>query len=105
MVAIAKMKGHRNVHSSRALGANTSRRNKRAVGALMVAGAALVLSGCAVAVPSGSPVLLPEGRSLSSAGNDLYDCITEKGWDVTLRWDGGVEASTETIPQEQYNLY
>jgi len=71
----------------------------------MVAGAALVLSGCAVAVPSGSPVLLPEGRSLSSAGNDLYDCITEKGWDVTLRWDGGVEASTETIPQEQYNLY
>jgi len=71
----------------------------------MVAGAALVLSGCAVAVPSGSPVAPPNSLSLSPAGDDLYECITEKGWDVTLLWDGGVEASSETIPQEQLDLY
>ena len=49
--------------------------------------------------------MLPEGLSLSPAGDDLYECISEKGWEVTLRWDGGVEASSETIPQEQYDLY
>jgi len=67
--------------------------------------ASLVLSGCATPVGPATQTPLPQGQSLSLAGDTLYECIAEKGWPVELLWDGGVLASSETIPNEQWDLY
>ncbi|MBX3115771.1 MAG: hypothetical protein KF808_00320 [Cryobacterium sp.] len=43
-------------------------------------------------------------RSISPAGDFVYDCITEKGWNVELEWDGSVVADSSTTPKEQLEL-
>lgn len=35
----------------------------------------------------------------------LYECLTSRGWHVELLPDGSIEASSETIPEEQYEQY
>ncbi|QTX03332.1 hypothetical protein [Agromyces archimandritae] len=66
----------------------------------------LVLSGCAE-----SPGAVPKTRdleptSLSAGAEFLYECLAEFGWGdaVKLEWDG-VEASSETIPDAQYEHF
>ena len=46
-----------------------------------------------------------ENLSLSPAGDQAYRCLKEKGWDVTLTWDGGIEASSDTVPAGQKESY
>lgn len=74
----------------------------------LVAGAAvaLMLGGCTAAAPSSSvDDAVTDGRSLSPAGNEVYACLTEKGWDVTLTWDGGIETTSESMPASQADQY
>lgn len=73
--------------------------------AMVVTTAAGALTGCAQAAEV-TPVNPPsEGLSLSPASNQIYECIVARGWDVELTWDGGVEASSDTIPLEQRDLF
>lgn len=83
----------------------TSLLTKFAAKASVVAVVAFALSGCTTPGDSDARVTLREGESLSASGDTIYRCITEKGWDVTLTWDGGIEASSETIPSAQEDLY
>ncbi|RFA09120.1 hypothetical protein B7R54_07690 [Subtercola boreus] len=43
--------------------------------------------------------------SQSPVADALYRCITAHGWEVTLSDDGGIDASSDTIPAEQYDRY
>ncbi|RFA21067.1 hypothetical protein B7R25_06650 [Subtercola boreus] len=43
--------------------------------------------------------------SQSPVADALYRCITDRGWTVTLTSDGGIDASSDTIPKEQYDRY
>jgi hypothetical protein len=43
--------------------------------------------------------------SQSPVADALYRCITARGWQVTLTDDGAIQASSDTIPKEQYQLY
>jgi hypothetical protein len=64
----------------------------------------LLLAGCADAeVSPQKPTRVP--LSISPAGDAIYYCLKDKGWDVTIDWDGGVGASSETIPDAQKQLY
>lgn len=77
---------------------------------------ALALTGCSPGAGSAGPTpnqgLLRGDSSVSDqgAGNSpitdaLFRCITDRGWKVGLTADGAIEASSETIPAEQYDLY
>lgn len=46
-----------------------------------------------------------ESLSLSPAGDQAYHCLRDKGWDVSLSWDGGVSISSSDIPTAQRELY
>ncbi|WP_401001111.1 hypothetical protein [Agromyces sp. GXQ0307] len=67
--------------------------------------ATLTLAGCASTPESPGAKALEEGLSLSPASNQVYECLEEKGWDVTLTWDGGIEVSSATIPTAQRDLF
>jgi hypothetical protein len=43
--------------------------------------------------------------SQSPIADALYRCVTARGWDVTLTDDGAIDASSDTIPAEQYDRY
>lgn len=43
--------------------------------------------------------------SLVPVSNTVYDCLEDKGWDVEITWDGGIEASSATIPSEQRDVF
>lgn len=43
--------------------------------------------------------------SQSPVADALYRCVTARGWDVVLTEDGAIDASSETIPAEQYDRY
>jgi hypothetical protein len=47
----------------------------------------------------------PDVLSLSPASNLVYQCLTDKGWNVNLTWDGGIEVSSKTVPDAQIALY
>jgi hypothetical protein len=47
----------------------------------------------------------PPALSQSPVADALYRCITARGWQVTLTDDGAIQASSDTIPKEQYQLY
>lgn len=42
---------------------------------------------------------------MSPLGDMLYLCLKDRGWEVTIEWDGGVIADSRTIPIEQKPLY
>jgi hypothetical protein len=63
----------------------------------------LLLTGCTQA-PQLPLDAAPPG-SISPAGDFVYTCVTERGWDVKLEWDGSIVASSESIPKEQIDLY
>jgi hypothetical protein len=68
-------------------------------------GVVLAIAGCS----GDAEVYIAEGttdaRSLSSASNFVYKCLKDKGWDVELTWDGGIEVTSETVPEAQLDLY
>ncbi|GAA0994425.1 hypothetical protein GCM10009563_11440 [Subtercola frigoramans] len=80
---------------------------------MAVLAAAAVLTGCAGADPALQPpeplsvAHEPPGLTLSGSPvvDALYHCLTEHGWQVVLTDDGAIEASSATIPAEQYDLY
>jgi hypothetical protein len=65
--------------------------------------ASIALSGCSGQNEPGAPTgqTPDEGMSLSSASNLVYECLTDRGWKVTLTWDGGIEAGSATVPDAQ----
>lgn len=67
-------------------------------------GCVLALSGCTAAQDSRHDIG-HEGHSLSPAADVAYECLKEKGWDVTISWDGGIEASSRRIPDGQRSVY
>lgn len=73
-----------------------------------VAAIAVLLVGCSTpAEPAPGPMPAAGGDelSLSAAANQVYECITDRGWEVKLLWDGGIEASSDTIPEAQVDLF
>ncbi len=65
-----------------------------------------ILAGCsATPQPARSPAPSDEPTSLSPSANAVYDCIVAKGWDVSLTWDGGISASSESVPTEQREYF
>ncbi|GGF33697.1 hypothetical protein [Subtercola lobariae] len=73
-----------------------------------------LLAGCAgttvspgSAAESGAADALqtPAVAGESPVVDALYRCITARGWQVTLTDDGAIQASSDTIPKEQYQLY
>lgn len=48
---------------------------------------------------------MPEGDGPSRAAEQAYFCLKDQGWDVELTDDGAVEASSESIPEAQYDQY
>lgn len=81
------------------------KRTSRWGGAVALLGVALALVGCTSAPQNPNVKALEEGLSLSPASNQAYECLKEKGWDVELSWDGGIGASSATIPSAQRELY
>lgn len=47
----------------------------------------------------------PESFSLSPAADTVYQCLRDRGWDVTINWDGGIEANSSQVPSGQQDLY
>lgn len=43
--------------------------------------------------------------SQSPVADALYRCLTGRGWTITLTDEGAIDASSETIPAEQYDHY
>ncbi|QWT23144.1 hypothetical protein KPL76_10345 [Subtercola sp. PAMC28395] len=87
-------------------------------GSLTLTGAAVlaavaILTGCASTAPALSPSepvpVIHDPTRLTISGSPvidaLYHCLTEHGWQVTVTDDGAIEASSATIPAEQYELY
>ncbi|KRC62701.1 hypothetical protein ASE14_02445 [Agromyces sp. Root81] len=74
---------------------------------MLALSAGLVLTGCAGQSEKPEPTTSPvdEGLSLSPASNEAYRCLIEKGWPVTISWDGGVGTDAGDIPDDQYELY
>ncbi|GAB3615907.1 hypothetical protein GCM10027416_04640 [Okibacterium endophyticum] len=85
---------------------------KRAFGALSIAVALVMLTGCAVTEPAGEPsstLSQPQaGDSFAEKYPDsqtLADCLNEKGWDVTLNEaTGSVEFEGTTEQMDQYEI-
>lgn len=74
---------------------------------LAFTGTALLLAsitGCA-ASPDRSEGEDPPGQSLSPAADVVYQCLVDKGWDVTITWDGGIEARSSDVPDAQVGRY
>ncbi|MEF2976061.1 hypothetical protein [Subtercola sp. YIM 133946] len=71
--------------------------------------ATVVLAGCAAtSAPDGrgaDPAANQPALSQSPVVDALYRCITARGWQVTLTDDGAIQATSDTIPAEQYQLY
>lgn len=67
--------------------------------------ACLLLASCSAPAPSTQGSLSNGKLSLSPAAEVVYKCITDKGWEVELTWDGGINASSETIPEAQVDQY
>lgn len=65
----------------------------------------LLTAGCSAAVAPVPTASSDVGLSLSSASNEVYKCLTDKGWTPTLTWDGGIEVDSETVPEAQWDLY
>jgi len=91
-------------HATRAerLGMATRRR------LLLSASTALVcvfLTGCGGPSVDEQVVVPPAALSLSPAADVVYECLTAKGWEVTISWEGGIESSSEAIPQAQLDRY
>lgn len=63
-----------------------------------------VLVGCTTA-PTKSARNADEASSLSPASDQVYKCLTQRGWNVTLTWDGGIEVSSDTVPTEQREAF
>lgn len=63
------------------------------------------LAACAPDEPTVSLDESADALSMAPVSNFVYQCLTDKGWDVTLTWDGGIEVSSETIPEAQLSLY
>ncbi|WP_157372744.1 hypothetical protein [Agromyces sp. Root81] len=71
----------------------------------LAVGAGLVLTGCSSPAPEPTTSPVDEGLSLSPASNQVYECLTVRGWDVTISWDGGIGTDSDSIPAEQMELY
>ena len=70
----------------------------------MAALASVALAGCA------SPELQEQAdtssaHSLSPAADVVYKCLSDKGWEVSISWDGGIEATGDDVPDAQRDLF
>ena len=68
-------------------------------------GVCVGLVACAPEETTVDPRPSEDAISIAPVSNYVYQCLTDKGWDVTLTWDGGIEVSSETIPEAQIALY
>lgn len=71
---------------------------------------AVTVTGCAGSEISAAPTAdtrasTSPALSQSPVADALYRCLIARGWQVTLTDDGAVQASSDTIPKEQYQLY
>jgi hypothetical protein len=82
-------------------------RTSRKWGTVLVStiGVVVALSGCSGTSAEETDHSPEAGLSLSPASNLAYQCLTEKGWDVELTWEGGIEASSKTVPDAQRSQY
>lgn len=71
------------------------------------AGAVLLLASLAACASTSDPgeEAASSGTSQSPAANVVYQCLVDKGWDVTISWDGGIEANSNDIPDAQSDTY
>ncbi|WP_395245558.1 hypothetical protein ACGGZK_07015 [Agromyces sp. MMS24-K17] len=67
--------------------------------------ALLTLAACTSPARVDETQATGEAMSVSPAADQVFKCITEKGWEVSLSWDGGIEASSDSVPQAQYDQY
>lgn len=65
----------------------------------------LALTGCTSPDEVPSTQGSEDALSLSPASNVVYKCLTDKGWNPTLTWDGGIQVTSETLPEAQIDLY
>jgi len=65
----------------------------------------LSLTSCSGSQPDQPTQEDQSALSLSAASDQVYNCLTERGWDVKITWDGGIEASSQSIPAEQESKY
>ncbi|RFA15090.1 hypothetical protein B7R22_07090 [Subtercola boreus] len=83
--------------------------HRSTIARLAVLGAVALASLGALSACSGDPghpeTTTEAPLSQSPVADALYRCITESGWEVTLTDDGGIDASSDTIPAEQYDRY
>lgn len=61
-------------------------------------------SACSASEPPRSD-LADGALSLAPAADVVYRCLTDKGWDVTIDWQGGIEVDSESVPVEQYDIF
>ncbi|HXH33716.1 MAG TPA: hypothetical protein VNJ54_04805 [Plantibacter sp.] len=73
--------------------------------AITIMMSSFLLAGCTHPEAPAGTGATGEALSLSPASDAVYACITEKGWDVTISWDGGIGASSDTIPAAQVDQY
>jgi hypothetical protein len=71
----------------------------------MLALGVVILGGCSAPSSPEEVDLPPSAHSLSPAADTVYECLTRKGWDVSISWDGGIEASSDDIPDAQLDLF
>lgn len=74
-------------------------------GIVLLIGAALALTACSADDAGTRTDRRPGGMSLSPAADAVHACLTAKGWDVQLTWDGGIESDSRTIPDAQSDQY
>lgn len=80
-----------------------SRYMRRGFASLAALGLVILMTACSA---TSKPDPSQEGSlSLSAAADEAYRCLADKGWDVTITWDGGVGVDSTSIPDAQYGLY
>lgn len=72
---------------------------------LFIALAATLVSCSSGTDTSSGTEAAPESFSLSPVADTVYQCLRDRGWDVTITWDGGIEANSNQVPSGQQDLY
>jgi len=78
---------------------------KRVACAIGAAVMLVVIVGCAPAGDQPSTTPTQEGLSLSPRADQAYRCLVDKGWPVTISWDGGVDITSDDVPAGQEERY
>ena len=78
---------------------------KQATMAIGIAATALTMAGCTPGDGGPEWTTTSEALSLSPRADQAYRCLLDKGWGVTICWDGGVDITSDEVPPDQEERY